>query len=261
MNKEDICVVIPIYKECLTDYEIKSVEQCIKVLSDYSICFVAPNGLNLDFYKSKFVTIRQYVFFDKSFFKDITGYNRLMLSPFFYKKFTEYKYMLLFQTDCYVFRDELLDWANKGYDYIGGIWFDDYTGDPFLGAKMWEAGNGGLSLRKIKSIATMLASKKPIKTAKELVKDTVKLRNIGRISFLKGLLWFPLYFFGYRNNINYQSKNYQFNEDSFFIETSFKFKSFKIPSVEEAIGFSWDRHPAYLFNLKKKLPFACHAWK
>ena len=53
MNKKDICIVIPIYKDCLNEYEIQSVEQCVKVLSEYSIFFVAPNGLNLDFYKSK----------------------------------------------------------------------------------------------------------------------------------------------------------------------------------------------------------------
>ena len=51
MDKKKICVVIPIYKESLNDYEIQSVEQCIRVLSDYTIHFVCPQGLNIDFYK------------------------------------------------------------------------------------------------------------------------------------------------------------------------------------------------------------------
>ena len=30
--------------------------------------------------------------------------------------------MLIYQLDAYVFKDELLNWANKGYDYIGAPW-------------------------------------------------------------------------------------------------------------------------------------------
>jgi len=49
MNKNEICVVIPIYKEILNSFEIQSVEQCVKVLSDYTIHFVCPNDLNISF--------------------------------------------------------------------------------------------------------------------------------------------------------------------------------------------------------------------
>lgn len=260
MEKEEICIVIPIYKECLNDYEIQSVEQCINVLGDYTISFVTPKGLNVNFYKSNFPKIKKFTFFDEYYFNDIAGYNRLLLSVDFYKKFTNFEYMLIYQTDCYVFKDELLDWANRGYDYIGGIWFDNYTGNPYLGAKMWQAGNGGLSLRKIKSISRMLSSKKPIKKFEELFIETKRLRNVGRISFLKGLLLLPFRVFGYNNNINYLSKNYQYNEDGFFVETSLKLKSLKIPAVKEAIGFSWDCHPKFLYEIFEKLPFASHAW-
>ena len=260
MNKKDICIVIPIYKDCLNEYEIQSVEQCVKVLSEYSIFFVAPNGLNLDFYKSKFKTIQNYFFFEELYFKDVAGYNRLMLSTFFYEKFLDYEYMLIYQTDCYVFSDELLDWTNKGYDYMGGIWFEEYIGNPNLGAKIWLAGNGGLSLRKIKSISRMLSSKKPVKSFSVLLAETKRLKNRGRIIFLKGLFLLPFNVFGYENNINYLSKKYLSNEDCFIVEKGLEFKSFNLPNAVEVISFSWDRHPAYLFNKLGKLPFACHAW-
>ena len=51
MNKKEVCVIIPIYKEILNDFEIHSVDQCIKILYDYSLHFVCPKGLNIDFYK------------------------------------------------------------------------------------------------------------------------------------------------------------------------------------------------------------------
>jgi hypothetical protein len=260
MNKKEICVAIPIYKEILNDFEIQSVEQCVKILSDYSICFVAPKGLNVDFYKAKFTAITPFVFFNESYFKDVSGYNRLLLDHKFYKKFSNFKFMLLYQTDCYVFKDELLEWANKDYDYIGGVWFEDYNGNPRLGAKLWQAGNGGLSLRKIKKFRKILGSTKPIKKWNILFKELQKLRNIGRLSYIKGIVYLPFYMFGYKNNRSYEAKNYKFNEDRFFIEMGIKNVGFVVPEVNQALLFSWDKHPAYLFEKMGELPFGCHAW-
>jgi hypothetical protein len=168
--------------------------------------------------------------------------------------------MLIHQTDCYVFRDELLEWANKGFDYIGGIWFEGFIGDPYLGSKLWQAGNGGLSLRKMKSITTLLTSKKPIKNLQQLLKEKKKLYKKGKIIFLKELFLLPLNVFGYQNSHSYRAKTHNLNEDVFFIEAYLKHKVLKIPAVEDAIRFSWDRCPAFLYEKLGVLPFACHAW-
>lgn len=260
MNKKEICVVIPIYKEILNSFEIQSVEQCVRVLSDYSIHFVCPSGLNVDFYNEKFLGIVNFTFFDKHYFEDLAGYNRFMLNVHFYKTFNKYKYMLVYQTDCYVFRDELVDWANKGYDYVGGIWFDKYVGNPNLGAKLWYAGNGGLSLRKIGSIIRLLESKKPIKNMSQLLIEKKKIYNKGKINFIKELFLLPLNIFGYQNNHKYRAKIHDINEDVFFVEAYSKHKELKIPDVDDAINFSWDRCPAYLYEKLGQFPFACHAW-
>jgi hypothetical protein len=260
MDRKEICVVIPIYKDVLNDFEIQSVEQCMKTLSDYCIYFIAPKGLDLNFYRSNFKSINNFVYFDKSYFIDIVGYSRLLLNIDFYKKFDQFKYMLVYQTDCYVFKDELLEWAGKDYDYIGGVWFDNYTDNPFLGAKLWQAGNGGFSLRKIKSIARLLSSKRPIKKWNQLYKEAIALQKNGKKSFLKALLLLPFSVFGFRNNYKYLATSYKFNEDGFFIEASSKYHALKIPNVEEAIGFSWDMHPRFLYEKFGKLPLGCHAW-
>lgn len=260
MNKKEICIVIPIYKEILNSFEIQSVEQCVKVLSDYTIHFVCPKELNIDFYKVNFSGIVDFTYFDKYYFKDLAGYNRLMLSVGFYKAFDKYKYMLVHQTDSYVFRDELLDWASKGYDYIGGIWFEGFVGNPYLGSKLWKAGNGGLSLRKIESITRLLSSKKPIKNRRQLLIDKKKLYKKEKINFLKELFLLPLNILGYQNNYNYQAKRNSLNEDFFLTEAYSKYNSLKTPNVEEAIVFSWDRCPAFLYEKTERFPFACHAW-
>ncbi|GAA6764465.1 DUF5672 family protein [Flavobacterium johnsoniae] len=260
MGKEEICIVIPIFKEELNVYEIKSVKQCISILSDYSIYFIHPHGLNLDFYKTKFPDIELFMDLDKSYFKGIVGYNKLMLNVSFYKIFKKYKYMLIYHTDCYVFRDELLDWAKKKYDYIGGIWFEGFVSDPYLGAKIWKAGNGGFSLRKIDSFIKILSSKKPIKYFSELFKEKKKFLKINRLQFIKQLVFLPLNMLGYKNNYSYYARNYKLNEDFFFVEAFENNKSFKIPSVKDALFFSWDRHPSYLYQNLNSIPFGCHAW-
>lgn len=260
MNKNQICVVIPIYKEALNEFEVKSVLQCIKVLSDYSIHFVCPKGLNIGFYKENFSEIINFTYFDKSYFENLSGYNRLMLSVGFYKTFNRYNYMLIYQTDCFVFRDELLDWANKGYDYIGGIWFEGFVGNPYFGCKLWQAGNGGFSLRKIKSVTSLLASKKAIKNMHQLLQEKKKIYRRGRINFFKELFLLPLNVFGYENNYNYLAGKHSVNEDLFFTEASSKYQVLKIPDVKAAVGFSWDRCPAYLDEIFGNIPFGCHAW-
>ena len=260
MNKSQICIIIPIYKEILNDFEIQSVEQCIKVLSDYTIHFVCPEVLNMNFYKTKFSEIENFVFFDEKYFKDVSGYNRLMLCADFYKTFKKFDFMLIYQTDCFVFRDELLAWAMKGFDYIGGVWFDNYHDNPYLGANIWHAGNGGLSLRKTAKMISLLSSKKPLKSLKQLILEKKQLKNTGTINLFKRLMLLPNWLLGYKNNLNYLATKYTLNEDVFYMEACLLYQVLKTPKVEDALGFSWDRNPAFLFDKLGYIPFACHAW-
>lgn len=261
MIKSQICIVIPIYKTVLNEFEVQAVLQCIKVLSGYSIIFVGPQELDMTFYKTNFPSIQTTVFFKNIYFENLKGYNKLLLNPEFYKSFTQYEYMLVYQTDSYVFRDELLDWANKGYDYIGGIWFDDYHGTPQLDAKIWHPGNGGLSLRKIDKVIKILTSSSyPLKSLKQLAVDNKKNLAVGRKAFLNGLFKIPYKFLSRKNNLKHYVINFEENEDVLFMELSLKFNKIRVPSVSESIGFSWDRLPFYLHSKVGHLPFGCHAW-
>lgn len=260
MQKNQICIVIPIYKKELDLLETKSVLQCLKVLSDYSIYFIAPEGLKMDFYEKKFSAIPKTIFFEKNYFESQRGYNKLMLNSEFYKMFDMFRYMLVYQTDCYVFKDELLMWAKKDFDYIGGIWFEGFVGNPYLGAKMWKAGNGGFSLRKIDSAIKILSSKEIIMNFLELFKEKKKLLNVSRVQLIRELFLLPLYAIGYKNNYLYCANNYQFNEDFYFVEMYERNKNFKMPLIREVLTFSWDRHPSYMYEQTSDIPFGCHAW-
>jgi len=85
------------------------------------------------------------------------NFNRLKISPLLYWKFRRYDYILFYELDAFVFRDELDKWCQAGYDYIGAPWFDGFercsNDSPFLGV-----GNGGFSLRRISAALRVLRS-------------------------------------------------------------------------------------------------------
>jgi hypothetical protein len=259
-SKKEICILIPIYKESLNEYESQSVTQCIKILSDYTIHFICSNELDITLYEATFPEIINYSFFDQNYFKDVSGYNSLLLSYNFYKKFKNYDFMLVHQTDCFVFKDDLLAWAHKDYDYIGGLWFEGFHGNPELGEKLWYPGNGGLSLRKIKPMIDLLTSKSPLRNWRQLLIEK-KIINKGYIfKDFKGAVVLFLNLFGYKNNSSYLAKQWEKNEDVFFLNMNEVYNRLKVPNVNKALFFAWDRRPDYLFKNYKQLPFACHAW-
>jgi hypothetical protein len=62
---------------------------------------------------------------------------------------------------------------------------------------------------------------------------------------------------------NYTIQNHYDNfEDIFFSHAvPLKFKDFRIATIEDAIKFSFEVKPDYLFELNnRKLPMGCHAW-
>ena len=107
-------IVIPIYRTALTDDERIALERCFSVLKSYPITFVSPEGLDLTPVTDLFPTARVERF-DPAFFAGRDGYNHLMLSAEFYERFLAWDYILLCQTDAFVFRDELADWCAR-YD-------------------------------------------------------------------------------------------------------------------------------------------------
>jgi hypothetical protein len=235
-------IVIPIYKNELSELEKKSLKQVFKVLGAYPITIIKPFSLtitSLNNYLSKVEVLN----FANEYFSGIPGYNRLMLSEEFYETFADCRYILIYQLDAYVFSDCLSEWCSKDYDYIGAPWLRRPIYNlPLI--KQWinikhfinkkkgkltkqdlynKVGNGGLSLRKVESHLRVLREQ--------------------------------------RNQVNEfaNHKHYHlFNEDVFWATQP---KNFHYPTAMEAIQFSFDKYPAYCYRLnKKKLPFGCHAW-
>jgi len=71
--------------------------------------------------------------------------------------------MLIVQTDCIVLQDDLDYWCLTCFDYIGAPWANTWIyqvpkiGSPIDGRTFYmNVGNGGLSLRKISSVISVL---------------------------------------------------------------------------------------------------------
>ena len=161
-------VVIPVYKSYFGELEEKSFLQCVKVLGNYEVVLVQPEGLDSSYITKKFdaITVES---FPKHYFQNIEFYNELMLSPLFYERFLDSEYILIYQLDAFVFKDELTEWCQKGYDYIGAPWiaslnksilakFFNFVATKFRTKKkngreqtFFKVGNGGFSIRKVVS--------------------------------------------------------------------------------------------------------------
>ncbi len=222
-------VIIPVYKEKMVESERVSLVQCCKTLNRHDFFLVCPVGLNIRIYSDIFADLHvnyKIERFDGQYFRSVRDYNLLMLKTDFYSRFGAYGYMLIYQLDSYVFRDELDQWCEKGYDYIGAPWVDRFS---FFRAKanLLKPGcNGGFSLRKIPSFIKVLS----------VDSDYGKVLND---YFRSGK-----------------------NEDGFFSSYAMKIDpAFKVASPEVALHFAFERSPERLYEMtNSRLPFGCHAW-
>ncbi|WP_026766467.1 DUF5672 family protein [Selenomonas ruminantium] len=148
---QEVIICIPVYKKELSPFEKASLKQLNHVLGKYPRVFVAPASLEFDYQEyAAGVGIER---FPDYFFNNVTSYSALMLNVEFYQRFTQYKYLLIYQTDAFVFSDRLKEFCAMDYDYIGA---PVSRFNPVWHAIDAQTGNGGLSLRKIASAIRML---------------------------------------------------------------------------------------------------------
>lgn len=165
-----IAIVTPLYKKKPSEADLASLEHNFGVLGKRKRFIVAPDTLDFCEYEDV-LNGCEIIRLDAKYFESVDSYNRLMLSKHFYRLFNAFDYMLLIQTDAIVFRDELDDWCERGYDYIGAPWPDGQVIRPLcIGSYplinrllYWlykpvhkYVGNGGLSMRNISAALEIL---------------------------------------------------------------------------------------------------------
>ena len=122
-QKKKVKIVVPVYTETLSGRAEKSLRQTVNVLGHYPITLLAPEGLNVATLQKEFGIEEVTRVSDEWLGRNgIMGYNRMMLSREFYERFADYEYILICQTDVWIFRDELTKWCDAGYDYVAAPW-------------------------------------------------------------------------------------------------------------------------------------------
>lgn len=223
MADNTCCVIIPTHTLDLKKYEFASIMQTCNILSNFDVYLVCPQSLNVDSLLDVIPNLKIKKFDDK-WFSSGKAYNQLCLQEFLYKAFTGYEYMLIAQTDAWIFKDELLMWCKKQYDYIGAPWCQfcrnsircnyEQSSDRAI------VGNGGLSLRKISKF---------VEATRKIAEQ--KLLDV------------------------YIEKSKNLTEDVFFMETC-KYLKWNVPKCKEAIRFSIEQMP--LFHAQRIMPFGYH---
>jgi hypothetical protein len=252
-------IIIPIYQENPNELEMASLKQCIEILGFYDLIFVTSSSLNTQKYTdllSKLGQPAKFEYFKNYFFEHIKGYNQLLISKQFYKRFKPYEYILIYQLDAWVFKDELKFWCNQGYDYVGAPWYEGYTfakeNSKFIGV-----GNGGFSLRKITTHLKVLNSFSYIHNPKNLAKEIIKKSGFKPRTIIEILLNFT-----FRNNTFFLFNTFKENEDyfwCFFVKKNYQW--FNIPEENVAAKFATEKKAAIHYEKNKgNLPFGCHAW-
>lgn len=244
-------VVIPVYKESMSVYERASFEQCLRVVNT-DIVLITYKELNLSCYReieklnigNKNVTVE---YFDSRHFKEgLYGYNDLLLSEEFYKRFSKYEYMLIYQLDAYVFKADFSYYFKNNIDYVGAPCFEGFNHATEM--KYINFQNGGFSLRNISKCRQACVEARKISGLWKLYKarflgKRYLLDNAGyRLGFVKHL---PLHW-----------------EDMFFSKAApLLVDNYKVASYEESYMFSFDCLPQLLFErTNHQLPLGCHAF-
>lgn len=253
---KDCCIVIPLYKTVASTSEMASLQRAIKILGDYSIQFVCAKTFNPKHYTDlvdKHEAVKYSIeTFDEFYFSSINGYNKLLIKKEFYKRFSRFKYLLVYQLDAWVFKNRLEYWCNQDYDYVGAPWLHQ-TLDGKLAFD--GVGNGGLSLRKIDSHIKVLNRFSFIKKPGYFLYLIKKQKSTSSVFHLIKSLTF-------KNNTYYLFNDYNENEDKFWgIIANRNFSWFKVPPLEIAKFFSVEEFPSKLINNENDMPFGCHAWE
>jgi hypothetical protein len=252
-----VVIVIIVHKAQPDRFEEISLTQCYRVLGKHPIFYICPDGLETNSYL-ELIPNAQVKHIDPQWQKDYRSFNRLKISPLLYKMFSEYEYILFYEPDAFVFRDELEYWCNQGYDYIGAPWFaEDSDGNASL--DFYGVGNGGFSIRKVSSHLRVLESYAKVYANTELLERFQNLNFKGKLVKAIPYLGYSL---GIRNNTWSNFNTFQENEDRFwghYVPEIFEW--FNIPTPIHAITFSFEQNPSILFgHNQEKLPFGCHAW-
>lgn len=250
-----VIILIFTHKAVPDAYEVISLKQCFQVLGAHPTRLVCPNGMD----PSRYLEIHPKLQVDSlptTHFNSLKSYNRLKKGALLYDKYGMFEYMLTYELDAFVFRDELHEWCDRGYDFIGAPWFEGFhLASPDSAAI--GVGNSGFSLRRVETMRRISHTWRSIRSIQEIwnewrATNSINIRNIANL----------LKEWCFRNNFHHLLNYTLLQEDVFWcVSAPRRFKDMRLPTTVEAAAFSFEHNPMKLFRDRNgSLPFGCHKW-
>jgi hypothetical protein len=153
--KELVTVVIPVFKNQLTETEAKSLEKCLETLEQFPVLFITGDDTNLDDLSSRHPSITNYRF-ENEYFKNRATFQKLLLRDEFYDRFDWSEFILVHELNSFVLKNELRYWCKQGYDFIQPCpdsltvsWLDSFVSKKLAPQTVDQLSSAGLSLRRV----------------------------------------------------------------------------------------------------------------
>jgi hypothetical protein len=188
------------------------------------------------------------------------SYNQLMLTLDFYAHYESYSHMLIAQLDAYTFDNQLVEWCQMPFSYIGApiYKFGSYWEDDTL-----CMGNGGYSLRHVDSFIRALSKNPVIHRWSDLAEQLQPFNAKGKL--VKIARYLPCWLRGFnrlRQDTNQLARWAGVNEDVCYAKLLPAVDSaFKTAGYRDSVHFCVDWHvERQLDFLNGRLPFGAHGW-
>lgn len=198
--------------------------------------------------------------FPDRFFGNAQAHSALLLSERFYRAFLSYDYILIYHLDALVFADRLQEWCDAGYDYIGSPWLIS-PDMPYI--KEEKVGNGGFSLRRVRSFLETLRSRRYFVDPDEYWRAyrARTSRVAGALNLPRKYLKRMKIFNDVRWHIRWAIRD-DVHEDRFWSEYATYYNPrFRIAPLDVAMRFAFEAEPRRCFaQVGGELPFGAHRW-
>ncbi len=258
INKENLCVIIPVHKGDISLEEKTSLLACKKHLGRFDCFLVFPAGLDISAYTRAFSSLIPRPV-DPSCLSSVEAYNKLKLSLSFYESFEAYHYLLTYELDAYIFHSNFNELNVSVFDFIGAPFFKDYL-KASNESPLIDGCNSGFSIRKIKSCIKVLQLL-PRYTRHSLMHEKL-LSKIPRAGYWLNRITRGRYDIYINGLLGFYFGNMHINEDLVWSRIIPRlFSNFKVADPQSALQFSFEHNPQRLFLLNgNRLPLGCHAW-
>lgn len=248
-------IVVPIYR-ALSAVEAIVLEHNARQLGRYPFVLVGPPGATQEIEQARMIVgvanaEAEIRLFTDADFSGIAAYNALLRGRRFLDAFADTDFALICQTDAVVLQEDLAQWIEAGFDFVGAPIFAGYRA-PTLPPRFVTGLNGGLSLRNL------VASRAALDRVAILpdTRGTKVAARAGALSLVNRVLS------TLDRRVLLDSRATRAEDMFWTVDIQRLVPTFRVAPPEMAAHFAFEALPEQLLETTGgALPFGCHAWQ